>query len=80
MPPRMLEILDGRLLMIPRTIAGSLLALLLLAPTAALATNSVGQPEFDFTKNQLVGTTAGPLWTLSAQHGKVVILFVLGWF
>jgi hypothetical protein len=63
-----------------RWIAATALALLLGAPGVALATNSVGQPEFDFTKNQLVGSASGPAWTLSSQHGKVVVLFVLGWF
>jgi hypothetical protein len=63
-----------------RWIVAMALAFLLGVPGAALATNSVGQPEFDFTKNQLVGSASGPTWTLSSQHGKVVILFVLGWF
>ena len=63
--------------MSPRTLLLSLV-LLLLAPAAALATVSVGQPAFDFTKNQLVNVAVGPSWSLSAHRGKVVILFVLG--
>jgi hypothetical protein len=60
-----------------RTLAIAALALLL-APAAARSTTSVGDPAFDFTKNQLVGTSVGPAWTLSDQHGQVVVLFVLG--
>ncbi|MFI5372038.1 MAG: hypothetical protein ACHQ52_10810 [Candidatus Eisenbacteria bacterium] len=66
--------------MFSRTLAILAIALLSLAPATALATVSVGQPAFDFTKNQLVNSAAGPSWTLSAQRGKVVILFVLGYF
>ena len=65
--------------MLSRTLAISALTLVLIAPTA-LATVSVGQPAFDFTKNQLVNSAAGPAWTLSAHRGQVVILFVLGWY
>jgi hypothetical protein len=62
-----------------RTLAIAALALLL-APATARGTNSVGQPAFDFTKNQLVGTSVGPAWTLSDHRGTVVVLFVLGYF
>ena len=65
----------------PLAIAALALAALalLLAPATARSTTSVGQPAFDFTKNQLVGTSVGPSWTLSDQRGKVVVLFVLGY-
>ena len=61
-----------------RTLVIAALALAL-APTRSLATVSVGQPAFDFTKNELVNDAVGPPWTLSAQHGRVVVLFVLGY-
>jgi peroxiredoxin len=61
-----------------RTLAIAALAVLL-APSAAHSTTSVGQPAFDFTKNQLVGSSVGPTWTLSDQRGQVVVLFVLGY-
>jgi hypothetical protein len=63
--------------MFSRPLAIAALALML-APATAHSTTSVGQPAFDFTKNQLVGTSVGPTWTLSDQHGQVVVLFVLG--
>jgi uncharacterized membrane protein YozB (DUF420 family) len=66
--------------MLSRILAVLSLALALLAPAAALATVSVGQPAFDFTKNQLVSSATGPAWTLSAHRGQVVVLFVLGWY
>jgi hypothetical protein len=62
-----------------RTLAIAALALLF-SPARALATVSVGQPAFDFTKSQLVNDAVGPAWTLSDQHGQVVVLFVLGYF
>jgi FlgD Ig-like domain len=63
--------------MFHRTLSIAALALML-APATAHSTTSVGQPAFDFTKNQLVGGAAGPAWTLSDQRGKVVVLSVLG--
>jgi len=65
--------------MFSRTLAIAAMTLAL-AAAPARATVSVGQPAFDFTKNELVNNAAGPAWTLSAHHGQVVILFVLGWF
>ena len=65
--------------MLSRALAVSAMAVVMAAPTAALATISVGQPAFDFTKNQLVNSAVGPAWTLSEHRGQVVILFVLGW-
>lgn len=46
-------------------------------PAHALADPGTAAP--DFTKNQLVSGAIGPAWSLSAQAGKVVVLFVLGY-